>query len=493
MRLACRGCTPQRYPRKSAQTDRARPRPTRFPTCSSPRSYRVPFQFSRYGASGSTCEWAAPSCKAHRRRADRPTSTATGFYDLTGSYGVNVFGYDFYKVCIEEAVRDCGCANWGRCWALITRWSRSNAERLAEANLGDGRGVVSHVRHRGGDAGGAPGALPYRARRNLVRFCGAYHGWWERRAAWGRAIRNRHATPTPCEDMDDAALGVHVLRTRRDIACVLINPLQALHPNAGAPGDSSLVDSSRRAALRSRAAYAAWLKRRTRRSARRTRHRPDFRRSVRRLSPCTAAAPRSTSAWRADMVTYGKTRWAVACRSASSAASTTWMKRFREDRPADICFARGTFNSHPYVMGAMAEFLDRLETPAKYAKFTPGPRPNVWTRTRRTSSTARLDAAGATAGAASPTCPRSGPCSTPSPAATTGCCSTICGPQGLALSWVGTGRLIFSLNYDRCRIRRGLPTVLSPPAKAMQNVTAGGGAMNDAVQQVDPAREFCAN
>ena len=39
------------------------------------------------------------------------------------------------------------------------------------------------------------------------------------------------------------------------------------------------------------------------------------------------------------------------------------MKRFRDDRPADICFARGTFNSHPYVMGAMAEFLDRLDTP----------------------------------------------------------------------------------------------------------------------------------
>jgi glutamate-1-semialdehyde 2,1-aminomutase len=27
------------------------------------------------------------------------------------------------------------------------------------------------------------------------------------------------------------------------------------------------------------------------------------------------------------------------------------MQRFREDKPADICFARGTFNAHPYVMG----------------------------------------------------------------------------------------------------------------------------------------------
>ena len=37
------------------------------------------------------------------------------------------------------------------------------------------------------------------------------------------------------------------------------------------------------------------------------------------------------------------------------------MKRFREDRPADVCFARGTFNAHPYVMGAMCEFLDALK------------------------------------------------------------------------------------------------------------------------------------
>ena len=51
-----------------------------------------------------------------------------------------------------------------------------------------------------------------------------------------------------------------MLRTRRDIACVLVNPLQALHPNAGAPADSALVDSSRRAHF-DKGAYADWLKR----------------------------------------------------------------------------------------------------------------------------------------------------------------------------------------------------------------------------------------
>lgn len=63
------------------------------------------------------------------------------------------------------------------------------------------------------------------------------------------------------------------------------------------------------------------------------------------------------------MVTYGKTvaggfPIGVVCGRADL------MQRYREDRPANICFARGTFNSHPYVMGSMHEFLRRMESPA---------------------------------------------------------------------------------------------------------------------------------
>ena len=43
------------------------------------------------------------------------------------------------------------------------------------------------------------------------------------------------------------------------------------------------------------------------------------------------------------------------------------MRRFRDDRPGDICFARGTFNSHPYVMTAMDEFLSRLENSSSFS------------------------------------------------------------------------------------------------------------------------------
>jgi len=71
---------------------------------------------------------------------------------------------------------------------------------------------------------------------------------------------------------------------------------------------------------------------------------------------------------RADMVTYGKTLGGglpvgVLCGRAAL------MRRYRDDHPADICFARGTFNTHPYVMGAMHAFLDRLQRPQVLALY----------------------------------------------------------------------------------------------------------------------------
>ena len=71
-------------------------------------------------------------------------------------------------------------------------------------------------------------------RSHLVRFCGAYHGWWG-------DVQPGIGNPSPADDtytlaeMSENTL--RVLRRRRDIACVLVNPLQALHPNAAAPAE----------------------------------------------------------------------------------------------------------------------------------------------------------------------------------------------------------------------------------------------------------------
>ena len=119
------------------------------------------------------------------------------------------------------------------------------------------------------------------------------------------------------------------------------------------------------------------------------------------------------------------------------------MKRFRDDRPADICFARGTFNSHPYVMAAMHEFLQRLDDAGD---------PRALPRSRRGLGSAR--ASGSISACATSSCR--------SQVANLSSIWTVCYTQpsrynwmlqyylraeGLALSWVGTGRLIFSLNY----------------------------------------------
>ena len=270
---------------------------------------------------------------------------------------------------------------------------------------------------------------------HLVRFCGAYHGWWEDvQPGLGNPLPPRE-TYTLTE-MSARSLGV--LRTRRDIACVLVNPLQALHPNAGAPGDSSLVDSSRRGGF-DRVAYTEWLK------------------QLREV--CTERgivlifdevfvgfrlAPGGAQEYfgvRADMVTYGKTLGGglpvgVVC------GLHSLMKRFREDRPADICFARGTFNAHPYVMGAMKAFLDRLELPAVKAAYDGL---DARWNARAQLFNLRMSEAGLPVQAANLSSIWTILYTQPS--RYNWMLQFYLRAQGLALSWVGTGRLIFSLNY----------------------------------------------
>src|SRR4030095_2485743 len=93
-------------------------------------------------------------------------------------------------------------------------------------------------------------------RSHLVQFTGAYHGWWD-------GVQAGVGNPRPprevytLKEMDERTLTV--LRSRRDIACVLVNPLQALHPNASAPGGATLLASDRRARF-DREAYTRWLR-----------------------------------------------------------------------------------------------------------------------------------------------------------------------------------------------------------------------------------------
>ncbi len=389
--------------------------------------YRVPFQFSRLVRERLNAG-VFVAASSGRQTIDMDGNRR---YDLTGSYGVNVFGYDFYKECIargSERVQALGPVLGS--YHPVTAY---NAHRLREIS-----GLDEISFHMSGTEAvmQAVRLARYHTRRNyLVRFCGAYHGWWgDVQPGVGNPIAARDTLTL--KDMHTASL--RVLRSRRDIACVLVNPLQALHPNVGAPTDSTLLDSSRSAHF-DRAAYTSWLQRLRKVCSERgivlifDEVLVGFR--------IARGGAQEYFGVRADMVTYGKTvagglPIGVVC------GRRDLMRRFREDRPADVCFARGTFNTHPYVMGAMYEFLQRLDGPdirSYYDNLD-----ELWNR-RAERLNERLRTAGLNVRVVN--------LSSVwlvrylQPSRYNWMFQYYLRAQDLALSWVGTGRLIFSLDY----------------------------------------------
>ncbi|MEI6200717.1 MAG: aminotransferase class III-fold pyridoxal phosphate-dependent enzyme [Enhydrobacter sp.] len=391
-------------------------------------SYRVPFQFS----SRIRAELPVGSFVAASHGVQVTDLDGNVRFDLTGSYGVNLLGYDFYKGCMERGVRR--VADLGPVLGVYPSLVADNARRLARISrktevsfhMSGTEAVMQAVRL----------ARYHTGRSHLVRLCGAYHGWWG-------DVQPGVGNPLPARDTytlaDLSERTLAVLRSRRDIACVLVNPVQLMHPNQGAPADSTLV-AGRPDCSVDRATYGAWLK------------------ALRQV--CTErgivlifdevfvgfrlalGGAQEYFGVEADIVTYGKTVGGgfpigVVC------GSHHLMKRFRTDRPADICFARGTFNSHPYVMAAMNEFLLHLDTPGMLAIY----RDLDVTWARRTAIlNQRLDERGL-----------------PLRIASLSSIWTVCYTassrynwmfqyylkvHGLALSWIGTGRLVFSLNFD---------------------------------------------
>lgn len=389
--------------------------------------YRVPFQFSEYAR-------AHLPVGAFWAEAEGVTLTdldGNRYLDLTGSYGVNVFGVDFYKTCMAE-----GAAQGSALGPVLGGYHPCVAANVARLKAISGLDEVSfHMSGTEAVMQAVRLARYHTGKRHLVRFTGAYHGWWE-------DVQPGPGNPLPpretytLKDMDADTL--RVLRTRTDIACVLVNPLQALHPNRNAPGDSTLVDGSRSAGF-DRVAYTEWLK------------------QLRQV--CTERgmvlifdevfvgfrlAPGGAQEYfgvQADLVTYGKTLGGglpvgVVC------GKQALMQRFRPERPADICFARGTFNAHPYVMGAMDAFLTRLDSPEVRAIYRG--LDERWQARAAAFNQALADA------------------ELPLRVAALSSIWTVTYHQpsryhwllqfylrdaGLALSWVGTGRFIFSLNY----------------------------------------------
>lgn len=414
----------ERFVRTRAQTAEVR---DAIPDLAFTGTYRVPFQFSpivRENLGAGSFYQSAEGVTLTDLDGNR-------FYDCTGSYGVNLLGVDVYRRMVAEGIKT--TADLGPTLAGLHPVVADNVRRLRAISGLDA--VSFHMSGTEAVMQAVRLARYHTGRSHLVRFAGAYHGWWG-------DVQPGIGNPIPADstytlaDMSEATL--KVLATRKNIACVLVNPLQAMHPNAGAPGDSTLV-SGRRDARVDREAYTAWLRRLAE-----TCREAGIVLIVDEVFTGFRLAPRGACEYfdiAADMITYGKTLGGglpvgVLCGKAAL------MKRYRDDRPADICFARGTFNSHPYVMGAMDAFLRHTEGAEGRALYQDlDERWNI----RAAALNARLQAEGV-----------------PVRIANLGTIWTIwhtmpsryhwmlqfyLRAEGLALSWVGSGRLIFSLAY----------------------------------------------
>jgi glutamate-1-semialdehyde 2,1-aminomutase len=390
-------------------------------------AYRVPFQYSRL-----VREHLGAGAFAQSSAGVTITDLDGNIlYDLTGSYGVNIFGNDFYKDCIAKA--EARAHALGPVLGSYHPVIADNVARLCQISALDE--VSFHMSGTEAVMQAVRLARYHTRRSHLVRFAGAYHGWWgDVQPGVGNPL-SPHETYTLAE-MSERTL--HVLKTRNDIACVLVNPLQALHPNGNAPADSALADSSRKAHF-DRAAYSQWLK------------------SLREI--CTArnivlifdevfvgfrlatGGAQEYFGVRADMVTYGKSL-AGGLPVGAVCGRKDLMRRFRDDRPVDVCFARGTFNSHPYVMTAMDEFLSQLASP-NFSAIYHG-LDGIWNgRARQLND--RLAAQNLPVRVANLSSIWMVHYTEPS--RYNWMLQYYLRAEGLALSWVGTGRLIFSLNY----------------------------------------------
>jgi glutamate-1-semialdehyde 2,1-aminomutase len=275
--------------------------------------------------------------------------------DVSGSYGLNVAGFDRYKEWMTrgwERVKELGPV-LGPLHPVVAE----NITRLKSVSKLDE--VSFHM--SGTEAVMAAVRLArFNTRRKLVVcFSGAYHGWWDG-VQPGLGSERALDDCLTLKDMHPASL--QVIRWRaREIAGVLVNPLQSFHPNTPPPSDTVLLTSEMRKTQETSSVYAQWL-----RQLREVCRECDIPLIFDEVYTGFRLAPGGAQEYfkvQADIVVYGKTvaggmPIGVVC------GKKHLMRRFDPEHPMRIAYVIGTFSAHPLVMGAMNEFLQWAVQPS---------------------------------------------------------------------------------------------------------------------------------
>lgn len=272
--------------------------------------------------------------------------------DISGSYGVNVCGYEKYKEFIEEGWSH--AKKQGLFLGSLDKTVLDNISMLREIS---GHPEVSF--HMSGTEAVmcAVRVARFNTKKPLcVTFGGAYHGWWD--GMQPVAGNERIPDDVLClKDMNSLSLKVIELR-KGEIAAVLINALQCFHLNQSPPSDPVLSTNNRK--VGPTPGYKEWLHK------------------LRKLCTDSGVAlifdevytgfrlhPKGAQGAydiKADIVCYGKTLGGglpigVVC------GPKELMARGDAKKAARINYVIGTFAGHPFVMACMNAFLKWLQKP----------------------------------------------------------------------------------------------------------------------------------
>ena len=78
----------------------------------------------------------------------------------------------------------------------------------------------------------------------IVQFQGAYHGWWD---GVQTGVGNERQVTDSLTLLDMSPRSLACIRARRrEIAAVLVSPLQGLNPGSPPPNDVTLMDAKAR-------------------------------------------------------------------------------------------------------------------------------------------------------------------------------------------------------------------------------------------------------
>jgi glutamate-1-semialdehyde 2,1-aminomutase len=268
--------------------------------------------------------------------------------DVSGSYGVNVAGFDRYKQWIErgwDRVKELG-AVLGPVHPIV-------ADNIRMLRSVSGLDEVSfHMSGTEAVMAAVNLARFNTGRKMIVSFSGAYHGWWDG-VVPGLGSERRLDDCLTLRDLDPLSLKV-IEKRAGEIAAVLVNPVQSFHPNTPPPNDAVLLTSAVRKTMDAGERYAEWLG-----QLRLVCSAVDVPLVFDEVYTGFRLAPGGAQEYfgvQADMVVYGKTvagglPIGVVC------GRHDLMRRFDADRPLRLAYVVGTFSAHPAVMGAMYEFL----------------------------------------------------------------------------------------------------------------------------------------